>query len=254
MNLRDYLELWRISKHRLHSLQAYREFQAFQASRLLQYLARQGVTVTGRLLLDLGSGIAGYSHEFARHGARVISVDLVHPPDCHHIGLSAIQASAIAIPLRDEAVEIVFCASLIEHVAQPGVVLSEIERVLKAGGIAYVSFPPYYSPVGGHEFSPFHYLGERIALRVVQRHRIVPDWVHELYDSPDQARSFSDLYRGWGLYKMTIRKFRRLLRSTSLTCLNISTRYMPVSFIRWPLIGEFLTWHAQFLLMKPSRY
>jgi hypothetical protein len=32
----------------------------------------------------------------------------------------------------------------------------------------------------------------------------------------------------------------------------MSTRYMPASFIRWPVIGEALTWHAQFLLRKPS--
>jgi hypothetical protein len=51
---------------------------------------------------------------------------------------------------------------------------------------------------------------------------------------------------------MTIRKFRGLVAGSGLTCLDVSTRYLPVSFVRWPILGEFLTWHAQFLLAKPS--
>lgn len=251
LNLRDYLELWRVSKRRLNSEQDYREFQAFQANQLIKYLSRQGVSIRGRSLMDLGSGIAGYSRAFAQHGARVMSVDLVHPPNHRTFEVLPIQASALALPLPSATVDIVFCASLIEHVAEPQVVMSEIERVLKPGGFAYVSFPPYYSPVGGHEFAPFHYLGERLALRLVRRHHIIPAWVRELYGSPDEVKSFANLYKGWGLYKMTIRKFRRLLSRTDLVCVNMATRYMPVSFVRWPVMGELLTWHAQFLLLKP---
>jgi len=157
----------------------------------------------------------------------------------------------MAIPLRDESVEIVFCASLVEHVAEPRDLLTEIERVLRSDGVCYISFPPYYGLIGGHEFSPFHYLGERIAIRLVRRHITKLNWVRQLYRFPERARSFSEVYSRWGLYRMTIHKFRRLLSRTGLVCLDISTRYMPVSFASWPLIGEILTWHVQFLLAKP---
>jgi hypothetical protein len=30
----------------------------------------------------------------------------------------------------------------------------------------------------------------------------------------------------------------------------MSTRYQPLSVIRWPIVGEVMTWHAQFLLEK----
>ncbi len=252
MKLNDYIGLAQVARQRLRSEEHYREFQAFQARQVLNYLAQHQVAVQG-LVLDLGSGIAGYSLEFARRGARVISMDLVQPRLARPDRMSQVQASALAVPLRDESVDIVFCASLIEHVAEPATLLAEAERTLREGGICYISFPPYYSPMGGHEFSPFHYLGERLAFRLVHRRRALADWASQLYDIPQQAQSFSELYHGWGLYKMTIGKFRRLLNHTRFECRDMSTRYMPVSFVHWPLLGELLTWHAQFVLVKPQR-
>lgn len=249
LRLHDFRNLWRLAIRRKRSEQSYREFQAFQAGLLIRYLEEHGVGFAGSALLDLGSGLGGYSREFAARGARVFAVDLT-PPRVHGPGLRRIQASAGAVPLRDASMDLVFCASLIEHVPRPEEILGEIERVLKPGGTAYVSFPPYYSPLGGHEYAPFHYLGEKISIRLRGR-RKVPDWVRSLYPVRGDAESFAELFTGWGLFKMTIRKFRRLLRASRLRCLDMSTRYLPVSFIRWPWIGEVLTWHAQFLLRKP---
>lgn len=248
MRLRDLRDLWRVSVRRGESETRYREFQAFQARLLIQYLEEHGVRLAGRSLLDLGSGLGGYSRELAAAGARVIAVDLSHPRVAEP-AVRRVRASAAAVPLRDASVDLVFCASLIEHVPHPETILAEIERVLRPGGVAYVSFPPYYSPLGGHEFAPFHYLGERMALRL-RRRRHVPAWVQDIYPVHEDAAGFSDLFSGWGLYRMTVRKFRRLLRSSELRCLDMSTRYLPVSFIRWPWVGEVLTWHAQFLLAK----
>lgn len=249
MKLRDFRDLWRLSVRRTESEQSYREFQAFQAGLLIRYMEEHGVHLDGSSLLDRGSGLGGYSRAFAARGARVFAVDLT-PPRLRDPGLHRIRASASAVPLRDGSMDLVFCASLIEHVPRPAEILGEIERVLAPGGTAYVSFPPYYSPMGGHEYAPFHYLGEKTAMRLRAR-RKVPDWVRNLYPVRDDAESFSDLFTGWGLFKMTVRKFRRLLRTSRLHCLDMSTRYLPVSFVRWPWIGEVLTWHAQFLLRKP---
>jgi SAM-dependent methyltransferase len=250
LRLRDLRDLWRVSVRRGESELRYREFQAFQARLLIQYLEEHGVHLAGKSLLDLGSGLGGYSRELALAGARVIAVDLTHPRKPEP-AVRRVQASAMAVPLRTASVDLVFCASLIEHVPQPELILSEIERVLRPGGVAYVSFPPYYSPLGGHEFAPFHYLGEKMALRLLRR-RHVPAWVQDVYPVHQEATGFSDLFAGWGLFRMTVRKFRRLLRSSDLRCLDMSARYLPVSFIRWPWIGEVLTWHAQFLLAKPE--
>jgi SAM-dependent methyltransferase len=249
----DFFLLWQAAARRKRSEADYRHFQAVQARLITAYLTGNGIRLNGQSLLDLGSGLVGYSQIFAGQGARVISVDLLKADLPPTTGLSQVQGDALAVPLANASFAIVFCASLIEHVADPLRLLLEIERVLKPGGMAYVSFPPYYSIKGGHEYSPFHYLGQKMAMRIVRHKRGMPEWVDQLYHATDQVTSFSNLYRGWGLYIMTIRKFRRLLASTGFQLVEMSTRYMPTSFIRWPVAGEFLTWHAQFLLRKPDK-
>lgn len=248
--LRDMLRLWQVARRRKDSAIRYREFQAFQATLVIRHLERHGVALEGRQLLDLGSGVGGYSGELAERGARVIALDL-DPAREGAPGIRRVAASAAAVPLRTASIDFVFCASLIEHVPDPAAVLSEIERVLRPGGFAYVSFPPYYSPLGGHEFAPFHYFGERFALRMRRRRRL-PAWVAEIHPVRQNAAGFGDLFQGWGLFKMTIGKFLRLLRSLPLARRDMSTRHLPVSFVRWPVLREVVTWHAQFLLEKTA--
>lgn len=248
-------ELRRVAQRRSRSQADYLAFQAFQARWLIEYLESQSVALAGQRMLDLGSGVGGYSLEFARCGARVVSVDLVQPrlPADHGRGrLDQIRGNALQVALRDGSVDLVFCASLIEHVRAPHELLVEIRRLLRPGGVAYVSFPPYWSPAGGHEFAPFHYLGQRLAMRLVSRERVVPEWVKAMYGANERADSFDDLYEGWGLFEMTIGKMRRLIPQAGFDLLDMSTRYLPISLIRWPLFNEVLTWHAQFLLKKPE--
>jgi SAM-dependent methyltransferase len=252
MQVGDYVALWRLANSRLRSEEDYRQFQVFQAALLLSHLRAFGVDVKGARVLDIGSGVGGYSVEMIAQGARVISLDLIrssHQAGGQHILLTA---NALAIPLHDESMDFVFCASLIEHVPDPARLLTEIERTLVPGGYLYLSFPPFYSPRGGHEFAPFHYLGERLAIRLVSQEQRHPEWVRDLFEVSLKPNSFAETYRGWGLYKMTIAKARRLLASSGFELVNMSTRYLPFSAIRWPGVGEVLTWHAQFLLRKPA--
>jgi SAM-dependent methyltransferase len=252
---REFRDLWRLTRRRTTSKQSYLEFQAFQADLLIGYLQEHGVRFAGSTLLDLGSGVGGYGGQFAARGATVFSLDL-KPLRRSDPGIHGVCANAGVVPLRDESVDLVFCASLLEHVPRPGDVLSEIERVLRPGGTAYVSFPPFYSPIGGHQLAPYHYFGERIAMRLKGR-RPVPNWIqaleptHSTGPEPANGSGFSEVFGDWGLYRMTIRGFRKLLHDSSFQRVEMSTRFLPVSFIRWPLVGEVLTWHAQFLLRKP---
>lgn len=250
MDLKDYITLWRLSSDRIRSEEAYRTFQAFQAALLIKYFRRFDVEISNKRVLDLGSGIGGYSKEMLRQGATVISLDLTMPTQRLEQRHHATIANALFIPLSDNHVDFILCASLIEHVSDPGLLLSEIHRTLAKEGYCYLSFPPFYSPLGGHEFSPFHYLGEDWAIRLRTQRRKIPRWVSELYHVSSAPQSFSDIYQDWGLFKMTIRKAKHLIKSSGLRIVDMSTRFFPLSLIRWPVIGEILTWHAQFLLQK----
>jgi ubiquinone/menaquinone biosynthesis C-methylase UbiE len=190
----------------------------------------------------------------AAAGALVVSVDLMAGAVRLDARCKPVIGHALHVPLGDQVVDFVFCASLIEHVPNPQALMEEIVRVLRPGGVCYLSFPPFYSPVGGHEYAPFHYLGERLAMRLARKRsqKGHPAWVQQLYAVNANPTSFASIYADWGLYMMTIAKARRLVMHSGLTLLDQSTRYFPHSFARWPVLGELLTWHVQFLLQRPA--
>jgi len=170
-------------------------------------------------VLDVGCGNGGYSRALRAAGAEVISLDRLLPaaPPA-----SFIRGDALALPLADDTFPFIFCASLIEHVPHPHLLLEEIKRVLRPGGLAYVSFPPFYSPVGGHQFKPYHLLGERLAIRL----------------SGFDCERFATCFGAWGLYRLTIRQVRRMLKETGLQIKNMTTRFSPLNVARIPLLGR----------------
>ncbi len=131
---------------------------------LADYLAQRGIEVRGRRTLDLGCGYGGYALALSSRGAQVVGVDL---KAAHRLpGIPTLDANALSLPFKKATFDLVVCASLIEHVLDPPTLLKEIVRVLQPGGTAYLSFPPFYSFWGGHQFSPFHLLGESRALKI----------------------------------------------------------------------------------------
>jgi glycosyltransferase involved in cell wall biosynthesis/SAM-dependent methyltransferase len=118
------------------------------------------------LAIDIGGG-PGYTSEALRAaGAHCVVADC----SVAELGLhnrrpeSAVQCDARALPLRDSSMRIVCSSNMLEHVETWQPVLSEMVRVLEPDtGLAYLTFGNWYSPWGGHETSPWHYLGGRHA-------------------------------------------------------------------------------------------
>lgn len=221
-----------------------------QADLILTRLERTGIRLTGSRVLDMGCGLGGYSLALRERGAWVVSADL----SCRALaglpeGLRLVCANALHLPFAEAAFDFVFCASLIEHVPEPPQLLGEIGRVLKPGGECYLSFPPFYSPRGGHQFSPYHLLGERFATWVYRRTRAkrVSGWQRDIVAEGNQ---YDNAYRGFGLRRVTIASANRWITETGWELVELSTRFSPVNTARWPVLGEFLTWHAEFLLRK----
>ena len=122
-----------------------------------------------RLVLDLGCGTGHVARELARRGHTVVSTDLSlddleagRPP-------RAFGGDATRLAIRDGAVDGVVCSNVLEHTPTPELVLGEIERVLRSGGWAWVSWTPWWTPFGGHAIAPLHYLGPARGLRAYRR-------------------------------------------------------------------------------------
>jgi SAM-dependent methyltransferase len=229
--IRNWVTLLRLGRRRFRSDEDYRRFQAYQGCLILRYFEKRGIKVQEHRVLDLGCGSGGYSQVLRAAGAQVLSVDKQFP---RSILCPFVLADGQALPFMAKSFSLVFCASLIEHIPRPMALLKEIRRVLVPGGLSYLSFPPFYSPLGGHQFKPYHLLGEGLAIRL----------------SGFNCQGFSTCFGDWGLYPLTIREVKRMVQVVNFSIEDISVRFLPLNVARIPVLGEFLTWHVQFLLRK----
>ena len=112
--------------------------------------------LSGSMVLDIGCGYGGTCIAFAQRGAQVTGVDI---EDVYLRGasiwageqqpeviISFVGAKAERLPFPGASFDVVVCADLMEHVDDHGLVAGEIGRVLRDGGVAYVSFPNRLSP------------------------------------------------------------------------------------------------------------
>jgi SAM-dependent methyltransferase len=248
LSWKDYREFIFQARRRILSEADYFSFEKFQGSLLVRYLHSRGVPLKDIRALDIGCGFGGYTTALQEAGSRAVGLDL----DSVRIsGLSAkVTGDAQLTPFPAKCFSLVVCSSLIEHIPEPLQLLREIDRILTPGGYLYLSFPPFYSPAGGHQFAPFHYLGERLALSIFMRRKkfVNRKWVERyLSFSPT---SYDTSFGTWGLYRRTISWARKEIKKFNWDLIECSTRFSPINPAPLPVLGEFLTWHVQFLMIK----
>lgn len=123
----------------------------------------------GRTVLDVGAGPAEFARAFRAAGARYVPVD--HDPTVESVRHGGVVATAAALPFPDRSVDVVFSSNVWEHVRNPEEVADELVRVTRPGGTIFLSYTNWLSPWGGHETSPWHWLGgERAARRYERKH------------------------------------------------------------------------------------
>jgi SAM-dependent methyltransferase len=164
------------------SLRLYRAFRREQEEpeRFYRLLAEDSVAMVSRFVelegvtvLDVGGGAGWFAETFQRAGAHYVLVERGVGELCHPAaGLPpTVLGDGAALPFADSTLSVVFSSNVLEHVAAPWQLLDDLVRVLRSEGVLFVAFTNWYSPWGGHETSPWHFLGgERAALRYERRH------------------------------------------------------------------------------------
>jgi len=89
-------------------------------------------------VLDLGGRIQPYRPLVESRLGRYFAVDLVINP------LVSIVGRGEQIPVCSEEFDLVFCTQVLEYVADPVAVISEIHRILKPGGTLFLSVPAVF--------------------------------------------------------------------------------------------------------------
>ena len=136
------------------------------ASQLAEFTAVHGQTV-----LDIGGGAGYFTQEFRSRGANcyLFEVDAGEMMSRGETPPGAVLADGYWLPVRDGGADICVSSNVLEHVRDPNGLIEEMVRATRPGGLIYLSFTNWYSPWGGHEMSPWHYLGAGRAERRYQR-------------------------------------------------------------------------------------
>jgi len=234
-----------LARKRNDSEAHYRNMQRLIATSSVEELRFRGVDLESCSMLELAAGHGGYTQVFAELSPDLVATDLHRAPvfdgELSHVAFQEVDATG-RFPFPDGRFDVVYCASLIEHLADRSSLYSETRRVLASGGKALFSFPPFWSltMVGGHRFKPFHLLGEKVAVRSVS-----------LRDGVDIG-SYGDDYGHGGLYQLTIGGVADELTESGWRVVDRWARMWPVNTARLPgILADWLTWHAC-LLVEPT--
>jgi SAM-dependent methyltransferase len=196
--------------------------------------------LAGQLVLDVGGGPGFFVRALRAAGARAFCVDTERGELAAHgrPGHGSALGSALSLPVAASGVDVCFSANVLEHVPDWRLMLAEMVRVTRPGGIIFVSFTNWLSPWGGHETSPWHYLGgERAASHYQRRH----------------GRPPKNRY-GASLYPVSVADALHWARSArDAVLVDATPRYLP-SWTR-PLLGmpglrEVLTWNLLLVLRR----
>jgi ubiquinone/menaquinone biosynthesis C-methylase UbiE len=101
---------------------------------------------SGKSLLDIGPGRGQESHNYAKHGANVTVLEYVEQGvriaetrrDIFKFDFPIIQGTATDLPFQDNTFDAVFSYGVLHHIPDMKKALTEVERVLKEGGIAKI--------------------------------------------------------------------------------------------------------------------
>lgn len=131
---------------------------------------RVAPSLRGRVI-DVGCGLGPYRRLLGA-GCSYVGVDWRATPAVSVLG------DVSRLPIADDVADCILLTEVLEHVPEPLAVLREVRRVLRPGGVAYVTVPMSWclhgEPFDYYRFTPYgiSYLAHRADLSVVSTRRI----------------------------------------------------------------------------------
>jgi len=141
---------------RFRSEYDYAVFEYLRSAKVIQALERSGARLGGRVL-DAGCGGGGTALSLAEESAFAVGLDLEARFRDAGTRLAAertvtrvafVQGDGGRLPFKGESFDLVLSHSVIEHVSSAEGYLGECHRVLRRGGVLYLSTAPFLSLAG----------------------------------------------------------------------------------------------------------
>ncbi len=126
---------------------------------LRRYIRRIAAMVpAGKSIIDIGAGECQYKPFFAK--AAYVSTDWCGTTDHHQYSVAIDHiCPADNLPFKDQSVDFALCTQVLEHVRKPEDVIHEISRILKPGGLLFLTVPQSWEeheqPYDYHRFTQF---------------------------------------------------------------------------------------------------
>lgn len=222
--------LWRLFRNERDDPEP---FYAMLAGEAAADLDRRHGPLAGQRVADLGCGPGHYTRALRAAGACVIPLEgdtdelhLAGPPPP-----GALLGDAGRLPFPDASLDGVFCSNLLEHARDTAAVIAELARVLRPGGWGYLSWTNWYSPWGGHDMTPYQYLGPRLGPRLYERRH-----------GPPRKNRFDE-----ALFAVHIGPTLRLFEAQPAVRVDrVEPRYWPwaAPVTKVPGLREVLTWNC----------
>jgi SAM-dependent methyltransferase len=213
----------------------YSALAADSVGQLAQYADLAGATV-----LDVGGGPGYFRDAFAEEGATyfALDADVGELSGRGTIAAGTVIGDGMRLPFADGSVDVCYSSNVLEHVPDRRRMADEMMRVTRPGGIVFLSYTLWWGPWGGHETSPWHYLGGRYARRRYRR---------------KHGHEPKNRY-GESMYAVTAAEMLRWAsRQEAGDVLLAAPRYHPW-WARWlmrvPLARELLSWNLLLVLRK----
>ncbi len=198
------------------------------------------VDLDGQRFLDVGGGPGYFRDAFRGAGATYLALDADagELAGLGDIAEGTVIGSGMQLPFRDGSIDVCYSSNVLEHVPDPWLMADEMLRVTRPGGTVFISYTVWFGPWGGHETSPWHFLGGRRA-----RRRYARKHGHEPKNK-----------YGESLFAVTVRDGLRWARSrTDAEVVAVLPRYNPswsYWLLRVPLVREVVTWNLVLILRR----
>jgi SAM-dependent methyltransferase len=202
------------------------------AAQVASYLPLRGTR-----LLDVGGGPGYFADAFEARGATYVPLDADAGELALHgrePGPRTVLGDGTALPFLSDSFDVAYSSNVAEHVAEPWRMGDEMVRVTRPGGLVFLSYTLWFGPWGGHETSPWHYLGGKRAADRYER-------VHGMRPKNDYGRS---------MYRTTAAGGARWAaeqrRTGRLTDVRLVPRYLPGwagAVGRVPGVREVVCWN-----------
>jgi SAM-dependent methyltransferase len=221
------------------------------AQEVIDFITSDGIALEGATIADIGSGdgIMDLGVALSARPAKLVGFD-IRPTDPEALRramraagieeelpdanrLAFVESDVAAIPAPNDIFDVVFSWSVFEHVDQPIVMLQEIHRILKPGGVFFLQIWPFFgSQHGGH-------LWQSIDEPFVHLNRSPFRLEDELRGKrgTDTSRSADDEFRS--LNRITVDALQRALLAAHLRIAKVEliaeTVHIPPSLAHLPI-------------------